>query len=134
MDFNDLDKMFSDMLRDIPKKKAELMDKVGDILQEQVVSNIESRVGTKGTGEKEKLIAGVRRVVGSGKGYVAINPDYSKGSNIHHLIESGHRIVRNGVVVGFANGIHAYRDSITQCEGEIIKLAEDMINEVVRDD
>lgn len=132
-DFAKLDKMFSDMLRDIPEKKAELMDKVGDLLQEQVISNIESRVGTSGGGKKEKLIAGVRKVVGSGGGYTAINPDYSKGSNIHHLIENGHRIVRNGVVVGFVNGKHNYRNALTQSESKIIKLAENMIDEVLGD-
>lgn len=141
MDFDDLDAMLENIVKKIPEKKEELLENVGDIIQEQVRSNIESRVGTSGTGEKEKLIEGVQKVIGSGKGYVAIKPDYSSNSGVnggnshlHHLIENGHRIVRNGVVVGFSNGKHMYRDSAEQCEGQIIKMAEDMIDEVVKDD
>lgn len=131
--FDELDKMLEDMLKKIPEKKLELLENVGGIIQRQVRSNIESRVGTSGGGEKGKLISGVEKVIGSGKGYTAVKPDYSK-SSLHHLIENGHRIVRNGVVVGFANGKHNYRDAITQVEGKIIKLAENMVDEVVKDD
>lgn len=132
MNFDDLDKMFSDMIRRIPEQKAELMDRVGDVMHEQVVNNIQSRVGTSSEkNEKDKLLDGVQIKVGSGKGYVAVKPDYSV-SKLHHLIENGHRIVRNGVVVGFVNGKHNYRDAIIQCESKIIKLAEDMVKEVVK--
>lgn len=130
-DFSELDNMLENIIKKIPGKKEELMENVGDIIQAQVRSNIESRVGTDGGGEKEKLVAGVGKAIGSKKGYVAIRPDYSSGSKLHHLLESGHRIVRNGVVVGFANGTHSYRDSVTQTEGQIIKLAEKMIDEVI---
>lgn len=131
MDFGELDKMLNDMIKKIPEQKEKLLEDVGDILEKQVKSNIQSRVGTSGGGEKEKLISGVRKVIGSGKGYVAVNPDYDH-SRLHHLIENGHAIVNNGVVVGFVNGVHAYRDTLTQSEGQIVKLAEDMVKEVVK--
>lgn len=131
--FDELDKMLEDILKKIPEKKEELLNNVGDIIQEQVRSNIESRVNTSSEkNEKAKLIDGVDKVVGSGKGYVAIKPDWLK-SGMHSWLESGHRIVKNGVVVGFANGTHSYRDAITQTEGQIIKLAEKMVNEVTKD-
>lgn len=133
MDLADLDKMLDNIIKEMPAKKEKLLEGVGDILQKQVISNIESRVNTSSDkGEKAKLIQGVKQVIGSGKGYVAVKPDYEH-SSLHHLVENGHRIVRNGVVVGYSNGVHAYRDSITQCEGQIMKLAENMVNEVVKD-
>lgn len=134
MDFDDLDKMLADMIKKIPSKKEELLDKVGNLLSEQVKSNIESRVNTSSDEhEKDKLIEDIEIVKGSGKGYVAVKPSWDK-SHLNYLIENGHRIVKNDVVVGFVNGKHAYRDSIEQCSDDIKRLAEDMLNEVVKNE
>ncbi|RXI50191.1 hypothetical protein DP124_12030 [Clostridium tetani] len=131
--FNDLDAMFEKIIKEFPQKKKELLENVGNVLEKQVKENIDSRVNTNSKKhEKEKLKQDVKKVFGSKGGYVALKPSYEH-SGLNHLIENGHRIVRNGVVVGYVNGKHVYRDSIVQCEDKILELAENMVNEVVKD-
>ncbi|WP_189911057.1 hypothetical protein [Clostridium cochlearium] len=125
--FDDLDAMFENIIKEFPQKKKELLENVGNVLEEQVIENINTRT-TEKTGNLE---AGVEKVFGSKGGYVAIKPDYKKAPH-SYLLENGHRIVKNGVVLGFVNGKHMYRDSITQCEDKIMELAENMVNEVVK--
>lgn len=128
MDFDDLDKMLGDIAKEFPKKKKQLVKKAGDILEQNVKNNINSRTTAK-TGN---LINGVKKVTGSGGGYVAIKPDYKRAPH-SFLLENGHRIVKNGVVLGFVNGVHVYRDSATQSEGEILKMAQGIVDEMVKE-
>lgn len=126
--FDDLDLMFENIIKEFPRKKKELVKKAGDIMEQNVKNNINSRTTVK-TGN---LISGVKKVTGSGGGYVAIKPDYKQAPH-SYLLENGHRIVKNGVVLGFVNGVHAYRDSATQSEGEILKMAQEIVDEVVKE-
>lgn len=130
-DFNKLDFMFENIIQTIPEKKKELLEKVGDKLEKQVKENIIERVD--GANEGSNLVKGVEKVFGSKNGYVAVKPNYNVAPH-SHLVENGHRIVRNDVNIGHTNGKHMYRDSIQQCEDEIIKLAFEMIDEVIGND
>lgn len=126
-DFEKLDRMLENMIKSIPQKKKELLENVGDILSNQIKQNIDNRVNDSNNHIKDDI----EIVLGSKNGYVAVKPSYKK-NKINHLIENGHRIVKNGVVVGFVNGKHMYRDSVEQCEREILSMAQGMVDEVIK--
>lgn len=126
-DFEKLDKYFDDMIKKMPEKKKELLENVGEIFTTQAKENIDSRVNDDYNNIKNDL----KIVYGSGGGYVALKPSY-KNTKVHHLIENGHRIVKNGVVVGFVNGKHMYRDIPEQVGNEIYSMAQKMLNEVTK--
>jgi len=128
-DFEKLDKMLDGIIKKIPDKKQELLESVGNLLSSQVKQNINSRVND----EHSRLTDDVKIMFGSKSGYVQVRPEY-KRTHSNHLIENGHRIVKNGFVLGFVNGKHMYRDSAVQCEGEILKMAEKMVDEVIKND
>lgn len=124
--FEELDKMFDDMLNKFPQKKRELMEDVGDKMYDQVINNIDNTV-KEDTGN---LKAGVTKILGSKGGYAAVKPNYGIAPHTH-LIEDGHRIIRGGKIVGWANGKHMYRNAIEQVSDEVEKMAESMIDELV---
>lgn len=126
-DFEKIDRMLENIITTMPEKKKELLEKVGDILSNQIKQNIDSRINDS----NDHLKNDVNVVFGSKSGYVAVKPSY-ENNNINHLIENGHRIVKNGVVLGFVNGKHMYRDSIDQCESDILSMAQAMIDEVIK--
>lgn len=128
-DFEKLDRMLDNIIKTIPEKKKELLENVGEILSNQVKQNISIRIND----ENGTLKSDVKVVPGSKGGYVAVKPSY-ENTHLNHLIENGHRIVRNGVAIGFVNGKHMYRDSIDQCEQQILNMAKKMIDEVIKDD
>lgn len=124
--WEELDKMFENLLKRFPEKKKELMEDVAQEMYLQVLTNIAETVEPK-TGNLGK---GVKKVIGSNGGYAAVKPDYSIAPH-SHLIEDGHRIIRNGKVVGWANGKHMYRNALDQVADDIEGMAQDMINELV---
>lgn len=127
-DLNKLDKMLDNIIKTVPGKKRELLEEVGNILEQQVKLNIAERVDQK----SGNLGKGVEKIFGSKNGYVAIKPNYGMAPHTH-LVEDGHKVVKNNVVVGFVNGKHMYRDSIEQCEGDILAMANKMVEEVVKE-
>lgn len=48
-----------------------------------------------------------------------------------HLIENGHKVVRNGKVVGWVSGKHMYRNAINELADELERSGEEMINNLV---
>lgn len=128
-DFEKVDKMLDNIIKTMPEKRVELFENVGGLISNQVKENIDNRVND----ENNHIKNDVEIVMGSKGGYVAVKPSY-EDTNIAHLIENGHRIVRNGIVLGFVNGKHIYRDSVEQCEEKIINMGKDMISEVIKDD
>lgn len=129
MNLSELDKMLDNIIKTVPGKKRELLEEVGDILEQQVKFNIAERVEPK----SGNLGKGVEKVFGSKNGYVAIKPNYGIAPHTQ-LVEKGHRIVKNGINTGkFAKGKFMYRDSIQQCEGDILAAANRMVKEVVKE-
>lgn len=124
--FEELDQMFDNLLKNFPQAKKELMEDVGDKMYDQVIKNIDSTV-KEGTGN---LKAGVIKVLGSKGGYAAVKPNYEIAPHTH-LIEDGHRVIRGGKIVGWANGKHMYRNALEQVSDEVEKMAESMIDELV---
>lgn len=127
MDLYDLDKDFEQLLKKFPQARRELVEECGEKMYQKVLSNI-SQVDEK-TGNLRK---GVKKVVGSRGGYSAVRADFKIAPHTH-LVENGHKIVRNGKVVGWVSGKHMYRNALNELANELEQSAEQMIDKLVGD-
>ena len=127
MDLYDLDKDFEQLLKKFPQARRELVEECGEKMYQKVLSNI-SQVDEK-TGNLRK---GVKKVVGSRGGYSAVRADFKIAPHTH-LVENGHKIVRNGKVVGWVSGKHMYRNALNELANEIEQSAEQKIDKLVGD-
>lgn len=127
MDLYDLDKDFEELLKKFPQARRELVEECGEKMYQKVLSNI-SQVDEK-TGNLRK---GVKKVVGSRGGYSAVRADFKIAPHTH-LIENGHKIVRNGKVVGWVSGKHMYRNALNELANELEQSAEQKIDKLVGD-
>lgn len=127
-DLYNLDKAFESMIQRFPGAKRDLVESCGEKMYQKVISNINSQVGEK-TGD---LRSGVKKVIGSKGGYAAIRPDFKKAPHTH-LIENGHKIVRNGKVVGWVAGKHMYRNALNELADELERDVQQMISKLVGD-
>lgn len=127
-DFKALDKAFENMIKNFPGARRSLVESVGDKLEKQVKSNIDNTT-EEHTG---KLKNGVKKVVGSRGGYVAVKPDYSIAPHTH-LVENGHKLIRNGQILGWVPGKHMYRNAINATANEIEAEAEKMLDKLVEE-
>ncbi|HAR85883.1 MAG TPA: hypothetical protein DCR69_09130 [Clostridium sp.] len=126
--FEALDKAFENLIKAFPKARRGLVEEVGNILEKNVISNIES--GTdEDTGDLKR---GVKKVIGSRGGYVAVKPDYNIAPHTH-LVESGHRLVRGGKVIGWVPGKHMYRNAINSTANEIENKADAMLDKLMKE-
>lgn len=127
MDLDELGKEFDQILNQFPQARRELVEECGDKLYQKVISNI-SQVN-ENTGNLKR---GVKKVIGSKGGYSAIRADFKVAPHTH-LIENGHRIVRNGKVVGWVPGKHMYRNALNELANELEQSAEQMLDKLVGD-
>lgn len=127
MDLDELDKKFDKLMKHFPQARRELVEECGDKLYQKVISNI-SQVN-ENTGN---LKNGVKKVIGSRGGYTAVRPDFKIAPHTH-LIENGHKIVRNGRVVGWVSGKHMYRNALNELANELEQSAEEMLDKLVGD-
>ncbi|MFR0780420.1 MAG: hypothetical protein ACLSH8_12530 [Zhenhengia sp.] len=127
MDLYDLDKDFEQLLKKFPQARRELVEECGEKMYQKVLSNI-SQVDEK-TGNLRK---GVKKVVGSRGGYSAVRADFKIAPHTH-LVENGHKIVRNGKVVGWVSGKHMYRNALNELANELEQSAEQKIDKLVGD-
>lgn len=127
-DFDKVDNMFDSILKKFPEKRKKLVERVGTIMYDQVVNNIDSKVKQ----DTKKLKQGITKKISSGGGHVTAEPNYSIAPN-SALIEEGYKKVREGNIVGWVNGKHMYRDALNQASDEIINEVEKMIDELVGD-
>lgn len=125
MDLYELDKQFEQLIKQFPKARRKLVETCGEKMYQKVLANV-NQVGKK-TGN---LSEGVKKVVGSGGGYSAVRADFKKAPHTH-LIENGHKIIRNGKVVGWVSGKHMYRNALNELANELEQDAEQMIDELV---
>ena len=128
MELDELDKKFTELLKQFPQAKRGLVEDVGEKLYEKVISNIDSTV-SKHSG---KLKDGVKKHIGSKGGYAAVRADYKIAPHTH-LIENGHKIVRDGKIVGWVSGKHMYRNALNEMIDEIQQDAEKMLSGLVGD-
>ena len=126
MELDGLDKQFERLLKEFPEARKKLIVRNGDKLYRKVIANIEAAVDEK-SGDLKK---GVVEVQGSGGGYVAVRCNHLRAPHMH-LIENGHKVVRNGKVVGWVSGKHMYRNAINELADELERSGEEMINNLV---
>lgn len=125
MDIAELDQQFERLLSQFPVARRRLVENCGEKMYQKVLANI-SQVGEK-TGN---LGRSVKKVVGSGGGYSAVRADLRIAPHTH-LIENGHKVVRNGKVVGWISGKHMYRNALNELATELEQSAEQALEELV---
>ena len=126
MDIYELDRQFNELIQRFPDARRELVEKAGTKMCQNVVNNISSSV-QEDTGNLKR---GVTLSFGSGGGYAAVRADHNIAPH-SHLIENGHKVVRNGQIVGWVPGKHMYRNALNQLESELQQDAEQMVNRLV---
>lgn len=126
MDLYDLDKEFDKILKQFPQARKDLVNNAGEKMYKKVVANINAEVD-QDTGN---LLEGVTKVNGSGGGYSAVKPNFKVAPHTH-LIENGHKLVRNGQFVSWVPGKHMYRNALNELANELEQDAESMINKLV---
>lgn len=161
MDLYELDKQFEKFLKKFPDGKRKLVEEAGEKLYRQVIMNIEASTGnkevisrTKATktnkekptkkkiskvsNKRQRALTGnlkkaVTKVVGSGGGYSAIRADHKIAPHTH-LIENGHKVVKNGIQTGWAPGKHMYRNALntlaSELENESDKFIDTLVGEI----
>lgn len=127
MDLKDLDREFEKMIKQFPQARRKLVEECGEKMYQKVLANM-NQVDEK----SGNLRKGVKKAVGSRGGYSAVRPDYKIAPHTH-LIENGHKIVRNGKVVGWVSGKHMYRNALNELANELEQDAEKMLDELAGD-
>lgn len=128
MDLNELDKKFEKLLKEFPQSRTSLVENAGEKMYQKVINNITTSVKE----DSGNLKAGVMKVIGSGRGYAAVRPNWKKAPHTD-LIENGHRIVRGGKIVGWVAGKHMYRNALNELADDLEKDAGKMLYDLVGD-
>ena len=128
MDLKDLDREFEKMIKQFPQARRKLVEGSGEKMYNKVISNINANV-KKHTGN---LKDGVTKAIGSGGGYAAVRADHKTAPHTH-LIENGHKLVRDGQVIGWVPGKHMYRNALNELADELEQDAEKMLDELAGD-
>ena len=125
---NGLDKHIEKIIHDIPDEGQKKLTKMANKFKKQVkaITPISSKDHKKKLNKSYKS-----KIEGIGSN---IRVDIWSNSPLFHLIERGHKIVRNGKVIGFYNGKHmmqqTYEDYKNKYPEEIESWVEDMINKL----
>lgn len=128
MDLKDLDKEFEKLIEKFPQARRKLVEDSGEKMYNKVIANINANVD-KQTGNLED---GVTKTVGSRGGYSAVRPDYKIAPHTH-LIENGHKLIRDGQVIRWVPGKHMYRNALNELANELEQDAEKMLDELAGD-
>lgn len=126
MEVYDLDREFQRLIQRFPNANKQLVRSSGEKMFNKAIGNIQSSTDEQ-TGN---LLNGCELVYGSGGGYAAVKPNQSVAPHTH-LLENGHKIVRGGQVVGWAEGKHMYRNALNDLANELEQDAERMINDLM---
>ncbi len=150
---NDLDALTEELdaiLEQFPRKRRELHEQLGQMMQEEVNAQI-AQAGFKGGGDRLKSWQEVN--VGSGGGYAAVRPtNTTTGSNspgaITNYNEAGHKIRKPGlkvhrgkkkyryrpkINVPYVDGKHFYDAARRNVEEKAIQIVEDFVDEIAKE-
>lgn len=131
-DINDSDLLeFSESLRmferNFPKESKRVMGKVGNEAKKIVKSEVKRRVGTKTGNYLRSIKRGKVFISNSAELTVRVFPSYKIAPHAH-LIESGHRLVKNGSEVGFAQGKRVFEHAGRAIERDFNRIVEEEID------
>lgn len=119
--FEQFTKNLDKIIKQYPQFKKELYNEAAPIMEQAVKSNISLSTNRK-TGN---LITGQKKAVGSKGGYAVVKPDWEKAPHTH-LLEDGHRLVKNKDIIGWVAGRHFYQKAHIQASNKIKELANQM--------
>lgn len=126
--FDDIFKKLEEISENTDQKTKNFLKNQSKILKKKVMSNAKARIKKK-TGKYLKKIK-------EGKIY-KFNEGYSRrvySSAPHgHLIEEGHRIVKDGQEIGRVKGKWILRDSANEFADEFEKNSEGFLDELFKD-
>ncbi|GIP17767.1 hypothetical protein J40TS1_34090 [Paenibacillus montaniterrae] len=131
-DLRELDDFAKDMLefaeRTVPRETRRFLMREGNKLKNLTIKRAKLEV-KQYTGN---YIKGIKR----GKVYIFAGDQSIRVYNSAphaHLIEDGHRIIRNGKEVGFARGKKVFQQTEKEFEAQYVKDAEQFIDELLEE-
>ena len=139
MSLEQMGNRMGDFIREFPNNRRGLMVDVGQLLESEVRENVGAI--KEHTGNLKKAIT---TTVASGGGYVSVKNNHSIAPH-GHLIENGHyvsisRKSNDGSGTRtkehketFVPGKFMYQNALDNCEDEILRKAESMIADSLRD-
>lgn len=128
MTLEEFDKQLEKFAKDFPEAKKKMVRENGKLLHEKVLENTRRDVGVK-TGN---LLKSIELHNGSKGGYSAVRGNFGVAPHLH-LIENGHKIIRNGQIVGWAEGKHMFANAISDLADELEGNAQKMMDKLVGD-
>lgn len=128
MTLEEFEKQLEKFEKEFPEAKKKLVRENGKLLHEKVLENTRRDVGVK-TGN---LLKSIELHYGSKGGYAAVRGNFGVAPHLH-LIEHGHRIIRGGVVVGWAEGKHMFANALSDLADDLEGNANKMIDKLAGD-
>ena len=129
-DVSELDKYSAEILKiaqsDMPKESKKFMRIEGRKLRNATRKKARKKV-KKRTGNYLKGIKTGKTYIYKGNGGLAIR--VYAGKYHAHLIEKGHRIVKNGKELGFVKGYNVYKEAGEEFQNEFYNDTEKFIEE-----
>ena len=128
-DIDDSDLLeFSEALRlferDFPKESKRVLGKVGNKAKNIVKAEVKRRVGRKTGNYLKSIRRGKVFISDSDEWTVRVFPSYKIAPHAH-LIEKGHRLVKNGNEIGFVQGKRVFDKAGRAIERDFHKIVED---------
>lgn len=126
----DIDRAFSKIIEELPDRRRTLVENAGEKMYQGVMRNIDSNTN-EGSGTLKR---GVEKKIGSGGGYAAVRPNHAIAPHTH-LVENGHNVkrVKDGPIVGWAQGKFMYRNALTSLESELRRDSKKALERLVWD-
>ena len=131
-DVSELDKYSAEILKiaqsDMPRESKKFMKTEGRKLRNITRKKARKKV-KKRTGNYLKGIKTGKTYIYKGNGGLAIRVYAGNPAHHAHLIEKGHRIVKNGKELGFVKGYNVYKEAGEEFQNEFFNDTEKFIEE-----
>jgi hypothetical protein len=109
--------------RDFPKESKRVMSKVGNEAKKIVKAEIKNSVGTKTGNYLKSIKRGKVFLSDNGEWTVRVFPSYKIAPHAH-LIEYGHRLVKNGEELGYVHGKRPFERAGRALDREFHRIVE----------
>lgn len=129
----ELQESFDEIIRKYPDKAGELLQANARRLRKDVVEEVKKVTDDYGNSKKSLAKAGsykISQLQGYGPNqYIEI----SAKSPHFHLVEHGHKLVKNGVNIGFVPGKHMMENTIKRHQEIVPDTVSNMLEEILKE-